>query len=75
MNPFADIFQLFKQDLSNTLLTEHIPVAAFVLHDTFKAKLIPSFNLVLVLEDYSEINHNGFRKTKGRIEIELQSNV
>ena len=25
---------------------------------------MPSFNLVLLLEDYSEINHKGFRKIK-----------
>ena len=48
---------------------------AFVLYYKFKAKLMPLFSLVLLFEDYSEINHNNFRKTKGRIETELQSNV
>ena len=67
--------KVIEQHLLSTFLTECVPVAAFVLYYTFKARLMPSFNLVLLFEDYSEINHNRFRKTKGRIEIELQSNV
>ena len=36
---------------------------------------MPSFNLVLLFVDYSEINNNRFRKIKRSIEIEFQSSV